>query len=103
MDAEERAKERNEIRLDQHGERLAKLEQATKDFKETVMREADATRAEMRTYFKPFSEKTASMSKELITLKTDMDWIRPWVRRLLYGGSGVTIIAVVYELAKANG
>lgn len=94
--------ERVEVRLDQHGERLAKLEQARVDFKETVQREADQTRQEMRTYFKPMSEKTAKMCKSVATLEADNAWIKPWVKRLMYGGGLAATIAVVYEIVRAS-
>ena len=98
MEADERAQERNETRLDQHGERLATMEQAYANLNESVKREAATTRQQLSTYFKPMLDTSMQNAKDIVGVKKDLGWVVPWVKKILYGSGVATAGALIYQI-----
>ena len=81
--------------------RLVRLEEQSKALKETVQTGLDNLGHEMQDYWKPVRAMVMVDHDRTTALETDMKWVKPWMRRVLYVGSGGSIIGLAAVAVKA--
>ncbi len=98
MDSEERL-DLNEKRINNHAERLARMEEVVKSIDDKVTSGFVEVKSEMRTYFGPIRDLTKENSEDILTVRQDVDWIKPWFKRGLWI-AGASLGSVIILLVK---